>query len=664
LENVVGIDIHPLAAMISKCTYLLAMKGLIKQANRPVHIPVYLADSLFLPLKDVQLSLGDSPSLDIHLGQKTVSLPLQLIESPPIFDASITACAEVALSHAEHGDESLHSLAAILKKETPKIESISDYPAVLRSLWLFVVALSELISTKQDSIWAFIVRNAYRPAMLRGRFQFIVGNPPWLSYRYISDPDYQKQVKQRAVEDYKIAPKSQKLFTQMELATVFLVHSLKTYSKNGTKLGFVMPRSVLSADQHENLRLGTYAAPIQLEEYWDLRDVSPVFQVPSCVLFASKKNRESLPPTTYSLPAVEWSGRLPHRDVSWEQAKVDLTRTEKTAQLIYLGKRNALSTEFGSQISTHRSGYYHPHFNQGATIVPRNCYFVRVDDLEGAIAPNRLYTVETDPVQAKIAKAPYRDVKLSGQVEGKFLFRAAIAKHVLPYVFLDPAWVVLPIEIQKGHPVLRHSDELRKSGYRKIAKWMSSVEKIWDEKRGDKADRENVYQWLDYSGKLTSQNLNLKHLVLYNAAGTDVSACYLDRDDVVGGLVIDAKLYWATFQSKEEANYLVAVFNSGVVNRTIKPFQSMGLQGERDIHKKLLELPIPKFGKSNKIHLRLAELGSRATKRATCLKSLISDQNSLALQRRLVRTQLEEELKAIDSIVEKLLLDSSLPPTV
>jgi len=53
--------------------------------------------------------------------------------------------------------------------------------------------------------------------MLKEHFDLIVGNPPWLSYRYIADPDYQAEVKQRAVVEYAIAPKSQKLMTQMEL---------------------------------------------------------------------------------------------------------------------------------------------------------------------------------------------------------------------------------------------------------------------------------------------------------------------------------------------------------------------------------------------------------------------------------------------------------------
>lgn len=120
--------------------------------------------------------------------------------------------------------------------------------------------------------------------MLRRRFDVIVGNPPWLSYRYISDLEYQAEVKKRAVEDYRIAPKAQRLVTQIELATVFLVHTLKTFGRDDARMGFVMPRSLLTADQHANLRERKYRGPVTVERYWDLWRVTPVFNVPSCVI--------------------------------------------------------------------------------------------------------------------------------------------------------------------------------------------------------------------------------------------------------------------------------------------------------------------------------------------------------------------------------------------
>ena len=100
--------------------------------------------------------------------------------------------------------------------------------------------------------------------MLRKQFDFIIGNPPWLSYRFISDPEYQEEVKYRAVTVYKIAPKSQRLITQMELGAVFLAHCMGTFANNEAKLGFVMPRGILSADQHRNLIERKYSGDAKL----------------------------------------------------------------------------------------------------------------------------------------------------------------------------------------------------------------------------------------------------------------------------------------------------------------------------------------------------------------------------------------------------------------
>ena len=59
----------------------------------------------------------------------------------------------------------------------------------------------------------------------------------------------------------------------------------------------------------------------------------------------------------------------------------------------------------------------------------------------------------------------------------------------------------------------------------------------------------------------------------------------------------------------EEAYYISAILNSNVVNKAIKPFQSLGVLGERDIHTLPLELPIPDFDSKNQFHRRISELG-------------------------------------------------------
>jgi hypothetical protein len=141
---------------------------------------------------------------------------------------------------------------------------------------------------------------------------------------------------------------------------------------------------------------------------------------------------------------------------------------------------------------------------------------------------------------------------------------------------------------------------------------MEEAERIWKQKREKKAAKVSLYGWLDYQGKLTAQRLSEEHLVLYNAAGTNVSAVSVRRSELALPLIAEHKIYWGTVADAEEADYLASVLNSSLSNEAIKPFQSMGLMGERDIEKKLMDLPIPRFKPADSRHQALVGLGRQA----------------------------------------------------
>lgn len=655
LDSIVGIDIHPLAVTIAKATYLLAVRDLVKATNRPIQVPVYLADSLFLPAEVSQLSLigHGLPTYEIRFGKnKRVAIPEELVRAPELFDPAVTACAAVAVDHAKNGDETLPTLRAYLKKEVSSLFQSPRVGAMVDALWEFTRELADLIKREENSIWAFVVRNAYRPAMLRDRFDFLVGNPPWLSYRYISDPEYQAEVSRRAVDQYRIAPKSQKLRTQMELATVVLVHTLSTFGKNGAQLAFVMPRSVLSADQHENLRLRKYVGPINIHGYWDLFDVAPIFNVPCCVLFA-RKEPVSGKVAAYRPDAVEWSGTLKRRDMTWTEVEPRLKTKSGKAQVIWLGSRTALSTKKGRAQRTDPSKYM-PRFRQGATLVPRNLYFVSAS-LPAKVDPDGLYHAETEPEQAKEAKEPYKGVVMSGDVEGRFFFATALSKHLLPFALVDPPKLVLPVEMVGGRLEMRTSKQLKGAGHRRFATWMATAENIWNEKREDKASKQDVYERLDYQEELTIQDLSVRYMVVYNAAGTNLAAAVVDRSHIPLPFVVEHKLYHCSVDSADEGYYLSAILNAETVNEEIKPFQSSGLLGERDIEKKVLELPIPIYDQKQPLHLELSKLGRQAAKEVLLVLAKGGLPVRLGNRRTAVREAIAETLAKINDVVSKLL---------
>lgn len=656
LESVVGFDINPLAVLISKATYSIALRDLIKDATRSVQIPVYLADTLFVPkeIKQHRLALKAVPMYEIEFGNKRVELPEILVTNSRDFDIAISCCTKVALDlAAPRSSESKNTLKNFLLNENPSLATDVDFDSILDGLWDFTEKLADLIRKGKNSIWGYILRNSYRPSMLVGKFDVIVGNPPWLSYRYIEDPKYQEEIKRLGVEKYKVAPKKQKLMTQMEIATIFLLHSISTFgTKDSSKIGFVMPRGVFNSDQHEVFRIEGFSADVEVVKYWDLRDVQPLFNVPACVVFLQRKRERS---PRFEYPVVEYSGNLPGPDLSWVKASQHLNKSDGNLRLIYLGNHTALSTQNGWTKPTNPSSYS-KRFHQGATIVPRNVYFIDFVEEVKKIDPQKLYSVKTDEEQAKDSKPPYDKVRLQGQIEGRFIGYAALSKHVLPFVVLPPSHVTLPISKgDGGYYEILPTKELNSKGFRYAAKWYAKAEQIWNELRGQKADSQDLYNRLDYQRELTTQSWRSTNIILYNAAGTHLAAAHLDLRSLDSWCVVEHKLYWFPCKSPEEGYYLTAILNSLVADEMIKPFQTLGLLGERDIEKKILELPIPVFSRNNSIHLELAELGKEATKKANRIVLDLPETRSLGMKRKAVREALGEIIQNINLRVSKIL---------
>jgi hypothetical protein len=81
------------------------------------------------------------------------------------------------------------------------------------------------------------------------------------------------------------------------------------------------------------------------------------------------------------------------------------------------------------------------------------------------------------------------------------------------------------------------------------------------------------------------------------------------------------------------------------------------LLGERDIEKKLLDLPIPTYDSDNLAHEALARLGEQAHQQAQIAVGLTDFpvSGSLARQRGFIRESLATTISEVDDIVRKIL---------
>jgi hypothetical protein len=110
-------------------------------------------------------------------------------------------------------------------------------------------------------------------------------------------------------------------------------------------------------------------------------------------------------------------------------------------------------------------------------------------------------------------------------------------------------------------------------------------------------------------------------------------------------------------QDEGEAYYLAAILNAPTTDKLIKPLQSRGQWGPRDICKKVLDLPIPQFDPSQPEHQRLAELGKACSERVAAWLAAggPGKTQSIGRLRAMVREMLKEELAEIDECTTQIL---------
>jgi hypothetical protein len=390
LANIVGVDVHPLAVTIAKVNYVLALATDLQGYGRMVVLPVYMADSL----QAVEPTGGELVSIRAE-GENFFNMPRAMAEHPGSLDQVIE---EMRRYVSGPEDIALDGFSAYLEGQ-----GFHDWVYLWR---LNLRLMRKLVQEGRDTIWAFILKNYYRPAYLRQHpFDIVAGNPPWLSYRYITDSGYQKQVKDLVFKYGLLSRKEVKLFTQMEEATLFFTLSADVYLKKGGTIAFVMPRSVLTgAKQHQRfqeLLQGCQVPTLALEKILDAEEVSPLFNVPACVLIARKNGQVE------QVVRAILKGTLPKKNIGWPEAKEKLELTYKHLPPDKLFPPTLTPSPYLKYIKA------------GASIYPRCLWLIQPVASPYGINRERP-ALETSPEVGKTAKRPWQDRHLQGEVEAVY----------------------------------------------------------------------------------------------------------------------------------------------------------------------------------------------------------------------------------------------------
>ena len=299
-DVITGFDIDPLAVSLSKTTWVGLLSDEINAATTPIEIPVYHADSLFAATPvSTAVPLFDTPdAIDIDLDGVRIPLPHSLVEpsNADVFDRIVDwglneareaqATGRIRRFGLDEVGDFLDgaSVSARGYKMAPALRS-AIAPAAMR----IVRRMSELAARGRNGIWAFVLRNTYRPALLAGEFNGVVCNPPWLALSRIRDNPYTDMLTRRA-EVYGVRPKGES-FLHLELATIHLLHAVDRYLAEDAVVACLVPQSVLNGKHQERFRCKEFldssrAVPLVVDEVWEVEEGT--FKIPGAALLGRK----------------------------------------------------------------------------------------------------------------------------------------------------------------------------------------------------------------------------------------------------------------------------------------------------------------------------------------------------------------------------------------
>jgi hypothetical protein len=628
-QHVQGMDIHPVAAIIARVTYLLALAPALSNRGGSISIPVYLGDALQLEV--TQFFTGKKltvtvPPLPPDFGPATLEFPEVFCKEPPLFDKVIFAIDEASQQglSRQQVEKTIHRITTQhYHRPTTDEENLG-----IEDLGKTYLVYDELRKIGRDSIWSYVARNLSRPLAFSargGRVNVLIGNPPWVALRHMSDP-LQTRFKELAkVEDVYVGGR---FATQNDLCALFAIRTAALYSRPAGRIAFVLPMAALTRGQFEKFRTGEFKnIKIAFDEAWTMDDsVFPLFPVPSCVVFAKKRGKAEPVPSTVRA----YNGILPVRDAHEDVADSKLTVLE--------GGPAPSTAQFGA------GSPYRKAFRQGATLVPRMLCLVERKTMGKLGADPSMPMVQSR--RSTQEKEPWKSLEaIEHRVEAEFIRPVLLGESILPFRLFRPFEGVIPVN---GDGSVLDAKKVADRGYRGIIGWMQAAEKRWNESAY--SDLTLVQRW-NYHNELGAQFPVAPFRVVYAASGTLPAACVI-RDSRA---VIEHKLYWARVEHEEEGHYLSAVLNSETVRKQIAGLQSRGQFGARDFDKVNFTLPIPRFDASEELHKRLSGLAAQAESAAAAVP--FEEGVKFQRARKFVRDALAEAgiSQQIDEAVRELL---------
>lgn len=321
LNNIVGIDLNPLAVVAARTNYLLALGDLLVHRTHEIDIPVYLADSVLTPSAGEELFNHDRYELETVVGMLHIPSALQASEQIDKLCNLLEECVR---------SEVVADAFLIRAKKLLEIDDATwiggdgrgeGAASILRGLYCH---LSSLHRDGLDGIWARILQNAFMPLFV-GHFDYVAGNPPWVFWNNLPE-SHREKVRRLMATRYGLTALSASSMKRLgqagkDLSALFVYVAFDHYLAGGGRLGFVITQTLFqstASNEFRSFRIPGKAsfAVVRVD---DLVRVSPFKTATNktACMFAAARSA-----TTYPVSYYVWTpkGRFDRDDASLSEA--------------------------------------------------------------------------------------------------------------------------------------------------------------------------------------------------------------------------------------------------------------------------------------------------------------------------------------------------------
>ncbi len=597
LHNVVGFDLNPLAVIAARTNYLLALGDLLKARTGDIDIPVYQCDSILTPSLGTDLFTNGAYLLKTSVGEFRVPAVFAERERMDALANVLDECVESGVGK----DAFLYRLrdaAGLPAKEMGEAEE---------DLVKLFQHLKELHDQGLNGVWARIIKNAFAPLFLEP-CDYLVGNPPWVNWESLPD-DYRLQTKP-LWEHYGLFPhggmdailgKGKK-----DIAMLMTYVSIDRYLKEGGKLGFVLPQNLFKTSgagqgfRRFLLPKDKPFGPLVVEDMVELNPFEGATNRTAVAVFVKGK------PVRYPVSYQYWKKRregrgsaiafdTPYEEVTTKKItfrawhaepvdKKDLTSGWITARRQAL---QALRSVLGqSSYSAHAGS-----FTGGANAI----YWVEiVSERPGGLS---IVTNVTEGAKREVGstQAAVESELLYPLLRGRDIVRWGASPSIHILMMQDP-------KTRRGIAV-----ETIEKKFPKAHSYLAKFERIL---RGRAAFRR---YFRDTDPYWSMFNISPYTFAPWKVVWREQASTFTAA--VVGPqhrrpVIPDHKLMMVAVESRAEAHYLCAALNSAPSCLAVAAY---AIQTQIDTHV-LENVSIPQFSRTNKTHLRLAELSEAAHK--------------------------------------------------